>query len=169
MITAAYGYGLGIAYYVGLLCIALVAHGVWLVRTTRTIWLWQWSIAARLTVILAAIFIPIIGFYGALVINYVRRPSAFHLTVSRWSFILPTLAICLTLCLALQQNWRYTEATQSWDNVVRFLPGYFAFYCVTHAVLYMAARVLGLAHRGPLATRVHLVSMAVVVLAAHAI
>jgi hypothetical protein len=64
---------------------------------------------------------------------------------------MPVLVLCMVLYLAMQQNWRYTEATQSWANVVRFLPGFFAFYCVTHIVLDMAARVFWLAHRGPLA------------------
>jgi hypothetical protein len=169
MIPAAYGYAVGISFYVILLCTALVAHGLWTVRTCRAIWLWKRPVAARLAVIMAAAFTPVVSFYSALIIQHLRRPTALRLTVSKWTFIMPALAVGVVLYLALQQNWRYTEATQSWNNVVRFLPGYLAFYCVIHVVLYMAARVFGLAHAGPLATKVHLVSMAVIVLVARAI
>jgi hypothetical protein len=165
MIPAPYGYALGIAYYFILLCLALVAHAVWVVRTGRAIWLWQQPLAVRLAMILATALTPVVGFYSALVIQHFNRQSAFRFTVSRWTFIMPILVLSAVLFLAMQQNWRYTEASHSWANVVRYLPGFFAFYCVTHVVLYMAARVFGLAHRGPLTTRVHLVSMAVVVLA----
>jgi hypothetical protein len=164
MIPAAYGYGLGITFYFILLILALVAHGIWAVRTARAIWLWQQPVAARVTVIIATAVTPVVGFYSALVIQHFNRQSAFRFTVSRWTFIMPVLVLCVVVYLAMQQNWQYTEATQSWANVVRFLPGFFAFYCVTHVVLYMAACVFGLAHRGPLATRVQLVSMAVIVL-----
>jgi hypothetical protein len=165
MIVAPYGYALGLLYYFILLCLALVAHGVWAVRTGRAIWLWQQPVVARVAVIIATAVTPVVGFYSALVIQHFNRQSAFRFTVSRWTFIMPILVLSVVLFLAMQQNWRYTEATQSWANVVRFLPGFFAFYCVTHIALYMAARVFGLAHRGPLATRVHLVSMAAAVLA----
>jgi hypothetical protein len=168
MIPAAYGYAVGVSLYGILLCLALVAHGVWAVRTGRAIWLWQQPVAARVAIIIATAVTPVIGFYVVLVIQHFRRQSAFRFTVSKWTFIMPTLVLCLVLYLAMQQNWRYTEATQSWANVGRFLPGFFAFYCVTHIVLFMAARVFGLAHRGPLATRVQLVSMAVIVLVVRA-
>jgi hypothetical protein len=165
MIPAAYGYGLGITFYFILLILALVAHGVWAVRTMRAIWLWQQPVAARVAVMIATAVTPVVGFYSALVIQHFRRQSASRVMVSKWTFIMPVLVLCVVLYLAMQQNWRYTEATQSWGVVVRFLPGFFAFYCLTHVVLYMAARIFGLAHRGPLATRVHLISMAVVALA----
>jgi hypothetical protein len=168
MIPAAYGYAVGVSLYAILLCLALVAHGMWAVRTGRAIWLWQQPLAARVAFIIATAVTPIIGFYVVLVVQNYRRQSALRSTVSRWTFIMPILVLCIVLCLAMQQNWRYTEATQSWANVVQFLPGFFAFYCVTHVVLYMAARVFGLAHRGPLATRVQLVSMAVIVLVVRA-
>jgi hypothetical protein len=168
MIAAPYGYALGLTYYFILLCLALVAHGVWVVRTARAVWLWQQPRAVKLAAILAAFLTPIVGFYGVLVIQYFRRPPSFRLPVSKWTFIMPVLVFCVVLYLAMRQNWRYTEASHSWANVVRYLPGFFAFYCVTHLVLYMAARVFGLAHHGPLTTRVQLVSMAVVVLAVRA-
>jgi hypothetical protein len=151
-------------YYFILLCLVLVAHGVWAVRTARSVWLWQQTRAVRLAAILAAALTPVVGFYGVLIIRSFRRQPAFRLTVSPRTFIMPMLVLGVVLYLAMQQNWRYTEETQSWGNVVRFLPGFIAFYCVTHVVLYMAARVFGLAQRGPLATRVHFVSIAVVVL-----
>jgi hypothetical protein len=168
MVPAPYGYGLVIAYYFLLLCIALIAHGVWVERAGRSVWHWRKPLPARLAVIATAAMTPLIGFYAALVIQRFRRPSAFRPPASQWTIIMPGLALCVILYLAMQQNWRYTEATRSWENVIRFLPGYFAFYCATQAVLYMAARVFGLSRRGPLATRVHLVSIAAVVLVAMA-
>jgi hypothetical protein len=160
MIPAAYGYGLFVAYYAALLCLALAAHAVWVARTARGLWQQRWSKPARLAVIAAAALTPVIGFYTALAIRYARQPIAPRRKPGLWSFIMPALAAIAVLLQAMRQNWRYTAADQSLDNVIRFLPGFAAFYCLGFAVLYMAARVFGLSHRGPLGTRVHLVSMA---------
>jgi hypothetical protein len=164
MIPAAYGYGLFVAYYAALFCLALVAHTVWAMRTARAVWRQPWPKPARLFVIAAAVLTPVIGFYAALVMMYARRKPALRIAPGPWSLIMPTLAAGTALLSSLRQNWRYTETDQSWENVIRFFPGYLAFYGVTFAVIYMAARVFGFSHRGPLATRVHLVAMAVLLL-----
>jgi hypothetical protein len=169
MIPAAYGYALGIAHYLILLCLALIAHSIWMMRTARAVWLWQQPMAVKLTMIITAALTPIVDFYAALCIQYFRHKPTAWTRPSKWAIIMPSLALCVVLYLALQQNWSYTEASQSWDNVYRFLPGFFAFYCATHVVFYMAARIFGLAHCGPFATRVHLVSMAIVVLVGSAV
>jgi hypothetical protein len=159
MMPTAHGYSLGIAYYFVLLVLALTAHGVWTVQTSRAIWLWHQPVTIKLATIIAAVLTPVVGFYAALTIQYFRHEAPARTKPRKWAIIMPNLALCVVLYLTLQQNWRYTEATQSWDNVIRFLLGFFVFYCATHVVFFMAARIFGLAHRGPLATRVHLLSL----------
>jgi hypothetical protein len=106
MIPAPYGYALGLMYYFILLCLALVAHAVWVVRTGRAIWLWQQPLAVRLATILATALTPVVGFYCALIIRYFRRLPADRDKVSLWTFIMPMLVLCMVLYLAMQQNWK---------------------------------------------------------------
>jgi hypothetical protein len=120
VIPAAYGYELGIVYCFILLCLALVAHGIWVMRTGLAVWLWP--VATRLAVILAAAVTPVVSFFGALVIQHFRRQSAFSFMVSRWIFIMPFLAFCEVLYLAMRQNWRYADTTQAGTMLCDFYP-----------------------------------------------
>jgi hypothetical protein len=164
MVPAAYGYGLFVLLYGVLFCIALVAHGVWLVRQARVVWRWKQPLAPRLVVIVAAAVTPVVGFYARLVIQRLRQWPARQFSITGWTLVMPAIALSVIAFVAIGEDARYTEATRSWANVIGFLPGILAFYVTVQIVLYMAARVSGLTRHGPLATRVHLVSSAIVLL-----
>ena len=164
MITAPYGFAVFALVYVMLFCVALVAHLVWLWRTAQDIWVWQQPTVLRLMVILAAAVTPVIGFYVSLAIQYVRDPLARQSKANLWTLIMPVVAVCAVLSATGLHELRYTEESRSWASALRFLPGFLAFYVATQLVLHMAARVFRFSRNGPLATRVHVVTCAILLL-----
>jgi hypothetical protein len=163
MVPAAYGYGLFVLIYAVLFCIATVAHGLWLSRQAGTIWRWQRPFAMRVILIFALAVTPLISFYGSLILQHFRTRPRAALVESRWSLIMPLIGVAtIALCL-IRMYHGYSPIGRTWSGVLRFAPGLAAFYLLIQSILYMAARIFGISRRGPLATRIHLLTSAFVV------
>ena len=164
MVPSLSGFGLFLLLYAALFWIALIAHLVWLWRTATTIWHWQKPLIWRLAAILLAAITPVISFYASLIIRYASDPLGRSGKISPLTFVMPAVASCVMLWVAIAEDSRYIKEDRSWSNVADFLSDIFAFYIVTQLVFYMAARVFGLSKNGPLATRVHLVTCTILLL-----
>jgi Mn2+/Fe2+ NRAMP family transporter len=162
MIPAAYGYGLFAMIYAVLFCIVLGAHGLWLSHQAGMIWRWRRPAVARLLVFLGLAVTPVISFYGSLIVQHVRKHPRSPLLQSRWSLIMPLIgAATIALCIVRIYHG-YSPIGRTWSGVLSFAPSFAAFYLLVQSILYMAARVFGTSRHGPLATRVHLITSALV-------
>lgn len=154
------GLGPGLLFFLGLFCLGVVAHGAWLTQVATSVRRQPWPIGSKLTVVAVAALAPVVGPYGVLTYRWWHRLERVPPVAGPWSIALPLSGLGTVLFCAIAADWHYAAPYRSWSNAVGFLPGFLAAWLLTHAVIHSAAYVFGLSRRGPLLTRAHLVSSA---------
>ncbi len=146
--------------YAALFVLAVVAHLSWMRGVVPLVWGSKRSLPSKLGLIALAAATLVVSFYAVTLLQYVRR-SLPRSVLSRWAVIMPAIGLCTVLACAVSSVMRYSPQFRTLSTMLGFIPGFLAFYVVMQLVIYMAARVFRLSHRGIFATRTHLVSATV--------
>lgn len=146
--------------YAALLLIALVAHLVWLRGVLARLRRSPRPLLEKVALAGLAAFTPVIGFYVQRVIA--PTPDATQAQDAGLRHVLmPAIGAAAVLACAASAVLAYIPSDRTWSTAIGFIPSHLALYVAMHLILFMAASVFGLARQGVLATRMHLVSAAI--------
>jgi len=104
----------------------------------------------------------LVGPYSILIYRRLHAPKDQRKQIGLSSVIMPIISVASIFYCAVLADQRYLEKYQSWSNIIDSLLGFFAVWIVTHAIIYLAAYLFGIAKRGPIVSRTHLVSSALI-------